>query len=226
MQPNRGRFVNEDPWRIFRIMAEFVESFETLSQVGPAVTVFGSARTKPSNKEFKATVRLSKALAQNNFAVITGGGPGIMEAANKGAAEGGGLSVGLNIKLPHEQEGNPYANLPIDFHYFFSRKVCLAKYSSAFIYMPGGFGTMDEFFEILTLVQTRKIPRFPLVLYDKSYWRGLFRWINTTLKKGRYISPKDSDLVTLTDDTDEAVAVIAEWHKRRTPQHTPPMAYL
>ncbi len=226
MQPNRGRFVNEDPWRVFRIMAEFVESFETLSQVGPAVTVFGSARTKPSNKEYKATVRLSKALAQHNFAVITGGGPGIMEAANKGAAEGGGLSVGLNIKLPHEQEGNPYANLPIDFHYFFSRKVCLAKYSSAFIYMPGGFGTMDEFFEILTLVQTRQIPRFPLILDGKNYWRGLFRWINSTLKKGRYISPKDTDLVTLTDDTDEAVEVIAEWHKRRTPQHTPPMAYL
>ena len=211
---------------MFRIMAEFVESFETLSRVGPAVTVFGSARTKPSKKEYKATHRLSKALAQHNFAVITGGGPGIMEAANKGAAEGGGLSVGLNIKLPHEQEGNPYANLPIDFHYFFSRKVCLAKYSSAFIYMPGGFGTMDEFFEILTLVQTRKIPRFPLILYGKDYWRGLFRWINSTLKKGRYISPKDTDLVTLTDDTDEAVEVIAEWHKRRPPQHTPPMAYL
>lgn len=226
MQPNHGRFVNEDPWRVFRIMAEFVESFETLSQVGPAVTVFGSARTKPSNKEYKATVRLSKALAQHNFAVITGGGPGIMEAANKGAAEGGGLSVGLNIKLPHEQEGNPYANLPIDFHYFFSRKVCLAKYSSAFIYMPGGFGTMDEFFEILTLVQTRKIPRFPLILYGKDYWRGLFRWINSTLKKGRYISPKDPGLVTLTDDTDEAVEIIDQWHKRRTPQHTPPMAYL
>jgi uncharacterized protein (TIGR00730 family) len=226
MQPNRGRFVNEDPWRIFRIMAEFVESFETLSQVGPAVTVFGSARTKPSNKDYKATVRLCKALAQNNFAVITGGGPGIMEAANKGAAEGGGLSVGLNIKLPHEQEGNPYANLPIDFHYFFSRKVCLAKYSTAFVYLPGGFGTMDEFFEILTLVQTRKIPRFPLVLYGKDYWRGLFRWINSTLKKGRYISPKDTELVTLTDDPDEAVEVIVDWHKRRNPQHTPPLAYL
>ncbi len=226
MQSTRGRFVNEDPWRVFRIMAEFVESFETLSTVGPAVTVFGSARTKPSNKEYKATVKIAKALAENNFAVITGGGPGIMEAANKGAAEGGGLSVGLNIKLPHEQEGNPYANLPIDFHYFFSRKVCLAKYSTAFVYLPGGFGTMDEFFEILTLVQTRKIPRFPLVLYGKDYWRGLFRWINSTLKKGKYISPKDSDLVTLTDDPAEIVEVIADWHKRRNPQHPPPMAYL
>ena len=138
----------EDPWRIFRIMAEFVDSFQTLSQVGPAVTIFGSARTKPGNKYYRATCDIAKELAKHQFAVITGGGPGIMEAANKGAAQGGGKSVGLNIELPQEQHGNRYANVPLQFHYFFARKVCFVKYSLGFIYMPGGFGTLDELFEV------------------------------------------------------------------------------
>ena len=211
MQPNRGRFVNEDPWRVFRIMAEFVESFETLSQVGPAVTVFGSARTKPSNKEYKATVRLSKALAQHNFAVITGGGPGIMEAANKGAAQGKGTSVGLNIELPFEQCGNKYANLPINFHYFFSRKVCLVKYSLGFVYMPGGFGTLDELFEVATLVQTKRIEPFPMILFGKKHWRGLLNWAKKTLECNGQISPGDIELMTLTDDVDEAVEILTRY---------------
>src|SRR5215203_4619854 len=163
-------FIKEDPWRIFRIMAEFVDSFETLSQLGPAVTVFGSARTPPTDKYYQIAVSISKGLAKQNLAVITGGGPGIMEAANRGAAEGKGKSVGLNIELPFEQKGNKYANIPINFHYFFSRKVCFVKYSIAFIYMPGGFGTLDEFFEVLTLVQTRRIPRYPIILIGEEFW--------------------------------------------------------
>ncbi len=154
-------FTKEDPWRVFRIMAEFVDSFEVLSQVGPSVTIFGSARTPPGNPNYRAAQAIAKELARHNLAVITGGGPGIMAAANRGAAEGKGKSVGLNIELPFEQKGNRYANVPLHFHYFFSRKVCFVKYSVGFIYMPGGFGTLDEFFEVLTLVQTRRIPRFP-----------------------------------------------------------------
>jgi uncharacterized protein (TIGR00730 family) len=146
-------FIKEDPWRIFRIMAEFVDSFETLSRVGPAVTVFGSARVLPSNRYYRAAVELTKGLAKNKLAVITGGGPGNMEAANKGAALGKGKSVGLNIQLPFEQKGNPYANVPMHFHYFFARKVCFVKYSVGFVYLPGGFGTLDEFFEVLTWAQ-------------------------------------------------------------------------
>ena len=208
-----------------RIMSEFVEGFDELSHLGPAVTVFGSARTKPRDKYYKATVDLSKRLAENNYAVITGGGPGIMEAANKGAAEGGGKSVGLNIKLPFEQCGNPYSNISVDFHYFFSRKVCLAKYSTAFVYMPGGFGTMDEFFEILTLVQTRKVPRFPLICFGRSYWSGLLKWANGTLQRGKYISPDDTDLVTITDSPAKAMKIINEFHAKTGDQTTPPSAF-
>src|SRR5437879_12737710 len=182
-------FTKEDPWRIFRIMAEFVDSFETLSQVGPAVTIFGSARTRPGNKYYKASVALARGLAQKNLAVITGGGPGIMEAANKGAAEGKGKSVGLNIELPFEQKPNRYANVPIHFHYFFSRKVCFVKYSSGFVFLPGGFGTLDEFFEIVPLVQTRRIPRFPLILFGSRYWKGLIQWMKATLEKSEFINP-------------------------------------
>jgi uncharacterized protein (TIGR00730 family) len=174
--PSDG-FIREDPWRIFRIMAEFVDSFETLSQVGPAVTIFGSARTRPATPHYQTTAKLARGLAKNGFAVITGGGPGIMEAANKGATEAKGKSVGLNIELPHEQAGNRYANIPINFHYFFARKVCFVKYSMGFVFMPGGFGTLDEFFEVLTLVQTRRISGFPIILFGRKYWRGLTRWM-------------------------------------------------
>src|ERR1051326_1185848 len=162
-------FIKEDPWRIFRIMAEFVDSFEALSQVGPGVTVFGSARLARTDPYYQHTVDLAKALAKHKLAVITGGGPGVMEAANKGAHEAKGKSVGLNIELPHEQKGNRYVNVPIHFHYFFSRKVCFVKYSVAFVFMPGGFGTLDELFEVLTLVQTQRIPRFPLICFGREH---------------------------------------------------------
>ncbi len=219
------RFVHEDPWRVFRIMSEFVEGFDEMSHIGRAVTVFGSARTKPRDRYYKATVDLSRRLAENNFAVITGGGPGIMEAANKGAAQGGGRSVGLNIKLPFEQCGNPYTNISVDFDYFFARKVCLAKYSTAFVYMPGGFGTMDEFFEVLTLVQTRKVPRFPLICFGRSYWSGLMKWANSTLKRGKYIGTEDTDLVTITDSPAKAMQIINEFHEKSGEQTTPPSAF-
>src|ERR1700689_5658840 len=182
-------FTKEDPWRVFRIMAEFVDSFEILSQVGPSVTIFGSARLKPSDDYYQAATAIARDLAKNHLAVITGGGPGIMEAANRGAAAAKGKSVGLNIELPFEQKGNRYANIPMHFHYFFSRKVCFVKYSIAFVFMPGGFGTLDEFYEVLTLVQTGRIPRFPLILFGKAHWTGLVEWMKTALDGGRFISP-------------------------------------
>lgn len=207
-------FIREDPWRIFRIMAEFVDSFQTMSQVGPAVTIFGSARTKPNDKYYRATVEVAKGLVRHNLAVITGGGPGIMEAANKGAAQGGGKSVGLNIELPHEQTGNRYANIPIHFHYFFARKVCFVKYSLGFIFMPGGFGTLDELFEVLTLVQTQRIPQFPLILFGSDYWKGLLAWIKTRLENDKHISPGDIDLLKMTDDIAEVVQIIRDYERR------------
>ena len=215
-------FLKEDPWRVFRIMAEFVDSFETLSQVGPGVTVFGSARTRPGDPYYEASVAIARELARNNLAVITGGGPGIMEAANRGAAQEKGKSVGLNIELPFEQKGNRYANVPLYFHYFFSRKVCFVKYSIAFIFMPGGFGTLDEFFEVLTLVQTERIPRFPLILFGKSYWSGLLHWAKTTIEKRKFISPGDLDLVTVTDDPKEAITMITDYMRRVGPPEAPP----
>ncbi|HXI50248.1 MAG TPA: TIGR00730 family Rossman fold protein [Candidatus Saccharimonadales bacterium] len=211
-QPNG--FIREDPWRVFRIMAEFVDAFETLSHLGPAVTIFGSARTKRDDRAYRATMTLARGLARNGLAVITGGGPGIMEAANKGAAEAGGKSVGLNIELPHEQSGNRYANVPIHFHYFFARKVCFVKYSMGFVFMPGGFGTLDEFFEVLTLSQTQRIPRFPIVAVGRSYWRGLFRWMRSMLAEDGFISPGDLNLVKITDSPDEALEVILEYRQR------------
>jgi hypothetical protein len=218
-------FIKEDPWRIFRIMAEFVDSFEMLSQVGPGVTVFGSARTKPTDPFYDATVKLAKSLAQHKLAVITGGGPGIMEAANRGAAKAHGKSVGLNIELPFEQQSNRYANVPIHFHYFFSRKVCFVKYSIAFVFMPGGFGTLDEFFEVLTLVQTQRIPRFPLILFGRKHWQGLLGWMGATLGKGGFISPGDMDLFTLTDDPQQAVDIILDYERRIGPPEIVPKAF-
>ena len=215
-------FIKEDPWRIFRIMAEFVDSFELLSQVGPAVTIFGSARARGDDAYYQAAVAIAKGLAKNNLAVITGGGPGIMEAANRGAAQGKGKSVGLNIELPFEQKCNRYVNVPIHFHYFFSRKVCFVKYSIGFIFMPGGFGTLDEFFEVLTLVQTRRIPRFPLILFGKTYWSGLLDWAKTTVEKREFISPGDLDLVTVTDDAQEAIRIISDYMRRVGPPEAMP----
>jgi hypothetical protein len=217
-------FTKEDPWRVFRIMAEFVDSFEVLSQVGPAVTVFGSARTLPADPYFKATTAIAKELARHNLAVITGGGPGIMAAANRGATEAKGKSVGLNIELPFEQQGNRYANIPLRFHYFFSRKVCFVKYSIAFIYMPGGFGTLDEFFEVLTLVQTQRIPHFPLILFGRDYWTGLVHWMKSVLEKRKLISPGDLDLFTITDDPQEVVSRILEYMRQVGPPEVTPRA--
>jgi uncharacterized protein (TIGR00730 family) len=209
-----NNFIREDPWRIFRIMAEFVETFETLSQVGPAVTIFGSARVKPSDKYYRAAVAIAKGLAQHKLAVITGGGPGIMEAANKGAALGGGKSIGLNIELPREQQGNKYTNVPMHFHYFFARKVGFVKYSLGFIYMPGGFGTLDELFEVLTLAQTQRIPQFPLILFGKEHWKGLIQWLKTELEvRHGYIGPGDLGLLKITDDPDEVVRIISDYER-------------
>jgi uncharacterized protein (TIGR00730 family) len=218
-------FIREDPWRIFRIMAEFVDSFETLSHLGPAVTIFGSARTKPNDACYRATVALARGLAKNHLAVITGGGPGIMEAANKGATEAKGKSVGLNIELPHEQEGNRYANIPINFHYFFARKVCFVKYSMGFVFMPGGFGTLDEFFEVLTLVQTNRISRFPIILFGEDYWRGLLRWMKSTLGPEGMISRGDLELARVVDDVKEAMEIILDYQKRVGPPETVPKAF-
>lgn len=218
-------FIREDPWRIFRIMSEFVDSFQTMSQAGPAVTIFGSARTRPSDKYYKAATAIAHGLAQHNLAVITGGGPGIMEAANKGATQGGGKSIGLNIELPHEQSGNRFANVPIHFHYFFARKVCFVKYSLGFVFMPGGFGTLDELFEVLTLVQTQRIPQFPLILFGTEHWKGLLAWIRQRLEKDKHISPGDMDLLRLTDDVDEVVEIIRDYERRVGPPGITPKAF-
>jgi uncharacterized protein (TIGR00730 family) len=225
MSTHPNGFVREDPWRIFRIMAEFVDSFETLSHVGPAVTVFGSARTKPKDRYYRSSVELVRKLASHNLAVITGGGPGIMAAANKGASAAKGKSVGLNIELPHEQSGNRFANIPINFHYFFARKVCFVKYSMGFVFMPGGFGTLDEFYEVLTLVQTHRIPRFPLILFGKRYWGGLSKWMKSTLEAEGFISKGDLSLLTTTDDVDEAIEIILDYQRRVGPPTTVPKAF-
>ena len=222
----QNSFIKEDPWRIFRIMAEFVDSFETLSQVGPSVTVFGSARMTPKNPYYQAAVELARGLAKNSLAIITGGGPGIMEAANRGAALAKGKSVGLNIELPHEQKGNRYANLPIHFHYFFSRKVCFVKYSIGFVFMPGGFGTLDEFYEVLTLVQTQRIPEFPLILFGRKHWQGLLDWMKKTLEPSEFISPGDLDLFKLVDHPQEAIDIILDYERRVGPPETMPKAFL
>src|SRR5580693_5750671 len=218
-------FIHEDPWRIFRIMAEFVDSFQTMSTVGPAVTIFGSARTKPSDKYYRAAQAIGKGLAKHKLTVITGGGPGIMEAANKGAMQNGGKSVGLNIELPHEQYNNRFSNVPLHFHYFFSRKVCFVKYSLGFVFMPGGFGTLDEFFEVITLVQTERIPQFPLILFGKEHWKGLLAWMKSRLEKDSLISPGDLDLVAITDDPQEVVEFILDYVRRVGPPGSLPKAF-
>jgi uncharacterized protein (TIGR00730 family) len=206
-------------------MAEFVDSFETMAKVGPAVTIFGSARVKPEDKCYQVAETLGRELGRHHLALITGGGPGIMEAANKGAAESKANSVGLNIELPSEQKGNRYANVPIHFHYFFSRKVCFVKYSVAFIFMPGGFGTLDEFFEVITLVQTQRIPRYPLILFGREYWNGLFRWLKREVQSRAYLGPDDLKLVTLVYQPEEAVELILDYLRRVGPPAAVPNAF-
>lgn len=206
----------EETWRIFRIMAEFVEGFEMMSQVGPAVTIFGSSRTTPDDPFYEQAVTCGRLLAQRGLAVVTGGGPGIMEAANKGAAEAGGKSVGLNIALPHEQEPNEFQNIPLDFHYFFARKVMFVKYAVGMICMPGGFGTLDEFFESMTLLQTGKSPPMGVALIGRSFWDPLIGWLrDTVLAAHGNISLEDLDLFTITDDPRAAVDWVYDCYQRQ-----------
>jgi hypothetical protein len=220
-----SEFTRTDTWRVFRIMSEFVEGFEQLSRVGPAVTIFGSARRIEQNPYYEQARRTGRLLAESNIAVITGGGPGIMEAANRGAQEGGGLSVGCNIELPHEQEPNDHLDLLLSFHYFFVRKVMFLKYSIGFILFPGGYGTMDELFEALTLVQTERNENFGVVLFGADYWQGLLDLVKGPMLGEGYISPGDLEMLTVTDEPHEAVEhisrrlhAVAEQRSRRGEQ--------
>lgn len=206
----RPDWLHTDPWRVMRIQSEFVEGFGLLAELGPGVSVFGSARTKPGSDEYELAVDIGARLAEAGFAVITGGGPGIMEAGNKGALESGGVSVGLGIELPFEQKMNDYVDIGIEFRYFFVRKTMFVKYSEAFVVLPGGFGTLDELFEAITLVQTTKITQFPIVLVGTEFWGGLLDWVRSTLLPSGKISPADPDLLHLTDDPDEVVRIITQ----------------
>ncbi|QDV91434.1 LOG family protein ORF6 in fasciation locus [Phycisphaerae bacterium RAS2] len=196
---------SHETWRVFRIMSEFVDGFETMSQVGQAISVFGSARLGSGTAEYQSAERLGRMLVERGFAVITGGGPGIMEAANKGAIQAGGVSIGLNITLPHEQDANPYQTISLEFNHFFARKVMFVKYAMGLVCFPGGFGTLDEFFEAMTLIQTEKSPRFPVVLVGSEFWNPLHQFMrDTLLKRYQAISPADLDLFIITDDLDAA----------------------
>jgi len=209
---NRGPkdWVHTDPWRVLRIQAEFVEGFGLLAELPKAVSVFGSARTRRDHPEYAIGRALGSALARAGFAVITGGGPGAMEAVNRGASEAGGISVGLGIELPFEQRLNDWVDVGLNFRYFFARKTMFVKYAQAFVILPGGFGTLDELFEALTLVQTRKVTRFPVILFGTDYWAGLIAWIRTTLIPAGKVNPTDLDLLTCTDDVDETIKLIVE----------------
>ncbi|HEX2189292.1 MAG TPA: TIGR00730 family Rossman fold protein [Longimicrobiaceae bacterium] len=207
-------FTHSDPWRVFRIMGEFVEGFDTLANVGRSVTIFGSARVKPDHPQYRDAELTARLLAEAGFSVITGGGPGIMEAANKGAREGGALSIGCNIELPFEQGINAYVDVPINFRYFFVRKTMFVKYAEAFIIFPGGFGTMDELFEALTLIQTGKVRDFPVILFGSAYWQGLLDWLRGTMLEEGKISAPDLDLMVVTDSPEEAVRVVQERCRR------------
>lgn len=202
-----------DPWRVLRIQGEFVAGFDALSKLPKAVTVFGSARTMPEDASYQLGVEVGRKLAEHSYAVITGGGPGIMEAANRGAHEAGGLSVGLGIELPHEQGLNEYVDLGLNFRYFFARKTMFLKYSQAFICLPGGMGTMDEFFEVMCMVQTGKVTNYPIVLMGTEYWTGLLEWMDKTLAAGGFINESDRELFLLTDDPDEALSHIIQRHQ-------------
>jgi uncharacterized protein (TIGR00730 family) len=205
-------WVHTDPWRVLRIQAEFVEGFGLLAELGPAVAIFGSARTTPDSPEYETAERIAIGLAQAGYAVITGGGPAIMEAANKGAAGGGGVSVGLGIELPLEMGLNDYVEIGMEFRYFFIRKTCFVKYSQAFVVLPGGYGSLDEMFEALTLVATGKITKFPIILVGRDYWSGLLSWLKDTVLARGNIGPTEFSLISLADDADEVVGIIREAH--------------
>ena len=214
---NWNNIKTNDSWAVFKIMSEFVEGFERLARIGPCVSIFGSARTNPENKYYKMAEELAYQLTKNKYGVITGGGPGIMEAGNKGAKRGGGKSVGLNIELPFEQKSNDYVDNDkrINFDYFFVRKVMFIKYAQGFVVLPGGFGTLDEMFEALTLIQTEKSGKFPVILVGKDFWSGLMDWIKTTLlDEEKNISPEDLDLITIVDTPKEAVNHINDFYKK------------
>jgi uncharacterized protein (TIGR00730 family) len=202
-----------EPWRVFRIQSELVEGFETLNELGPAVAIFGSSRMKPGSHYYEKAVDLGRKLSDTGFAVITGGGPGIMEGANKGAKEGKGKSVGLNIEMPSEQVPNQYQDISLSFRYFFIRKLMFVKYSSAFIIFPGGFGTMDEMFEALTLSQTKKIGLFPIILFGTDYWKGLIDWFKSNLVPAGTIAAEDLDLISFADDVDETCRIFNRYKK-------------
>jgi uncharacterized protein (TIGR00730 family) len=212
--PAATDFTHSDPWRVFRIMGEFVEGFDTLAGVGPSVTIFGSARVLPDHEQYRFAERTARLLVEAGFAVITGGGPGIMEAANKGAHEADGISIGCNIELPFEQGTNPYVDVSINFRYFFVRKTMFVKYAEAFIIFPGGFGTLDELFEALTLIQTEKVRNFPVILFGTAYWHGLMEWIRGTMLAEGKISAEDLDLLMLTDSPEEAVSHVLDCYRR------------
>ncbi len=207
-RPERPAFLDTDTWRALRILSEFVEGFDALAEIGPAVTVFGSARFRPDEPEYEQARTIGRLLAEAGYAVITGGGPGAMEAANRGCQEGGGLSVGCNIELPHEQFVNRYVDMAIEFRYFFARKTMFVKYADAFVILPGGLGTLDELFEALTLIQTGKIRHFPVVLVGTSYWGGLVDWMRSTQVPAGTIAAADLDLFHLTDDPVDAISLI------------------
>ena len=211
-------WVHTDPWRVLRIQAEFIEGFGALAELGPAVSVFGSARTPPGSPDYLLGERVGRALAASGYAVITGGGPGSMEAANKGACQGGGVSVGLGIELPFEQGINAWVDLAVNFRYFFARKTMFVKYAQGFVVLPGGFGTFDELFEALVLVQTRKVTSFPLILVGSSYWRGLLDWIAGPVLDQQMISPEDLELLQLTDDVDEVIRIVDAARRERDAQ--------
>jgi uncharacterized protein (TIGR00730 family) len=207
----RPSFLDTDPWRALRILSEFVDGFDALAGIGPAVTVFGSARTRPDDPVYEMARSIGRKLAESGFAVITGGGPGAMEAANRGCQEGGGLSIGCNIELPHEQALNPYVDLGVEFRYFFARKTMFVKYADAFIILPGGFGTLDELFEALTLIQTGKVRDFPVIMIGTRYWEGLIKWMREVQLPAGAITAHDVELLKLTDDPGEAVAIVREY---------------
>jgi uncharacterized protein (TIGR00730 family) len=200
--------IADDSWRMFRIISEFVDGFEAMGDVTNAVSIFGSAREQKAGKYYAAAEKTAKMLAKKGYSIITGGGGGIMEAANKGAFEAGGTSIGLNIELPHEQHPNKFANLQMGFRYFFARKVMFVKYASAFIVFPGGFGTLDELFEAMTLIQTQKIKPFPIVLYGKAFWTGMLGWIKEEMHREKYISPEDLNIFTIVSTPEEAVEAV------------------
>ena len=211
----RPAFLNSDPWRALRILAEFVEGFDALADIGPAITVFGSARVDEGDPAYQMAREIGQLLAKEGYAVITGGGPGVMEAANRGCQEGGGLSVGCNIELPHEQSINSYVDLGVEFRYFFARKTMFVKYADGFVILPGGYGTMDELFEALTLIQTGKIKGFPVVLVGTAFFGGMMEWIKVKLLGEGMISPEDIDLVQLTDDPNEVIDIVRKAGRRR-----------